>query len=315
MRARAPGKLVLSGAYSVLRGSPALVSAVNRYAFATTNAPATFESEEVRAFLDALPRGQRPPHPNLDAAALRTSVPGGSRKLGLGSSAALLSAAIMAVLTELEQTQPPPEDVFWRALDAHRRAQGGGSGIDVAASVFGRVLRFELTEGQPSWARACLPRELVVEVWAMTEAASTSDFVRRVFSLETREPNSFERLFSAQAEAARAAATALQTGSSLEFIRALGAQAMALRELGAASQVPIVLPVLDKLRPKLPEHAAWLPSGAGGGDVTLYIGTEPSPSSFRRAAAETSLTRLDLELDAEGVALTEEQSELRGASQ
>jgi phosphomevalonate kinase len=127
MRARAPGKLVLSGAYSVLRGAPALVSAVTRYAFATIGAPATFESEEVRAFLDTLPPEQRPPHPQLDAAALRTNVPGGSRKLGLGSSAALLSAAIMVVLTDLEQKEPFAEDVFWRAFDAHRRAQGGGS--------------------------------------------------------------------------------------------------------------------------------------------------------------------------------------------
>ena len=34
MRARAPGKLVLSGAYSVLEGAPALVAAVDRYALA-----------------------------------------------------------------------------------------------------------------------------------------------------------------------------------------------------------------------------------------------------------------------------------------
>ena len=34
MRARAPGKLVLSGAYAVLEGAPALVAAVDRYAVA-----------------------------------------------------------------------------------------------------------------------------------------------------------------------------------------------------------------------------------------------------------------------------------------
>lgn len=308
MRARAPGKLVLSGAYSVLCGAPAVVSAVDRYAFATTHAPPSFESEEVRAFLDTLPAAERPAHPHLDAAALRTSVPGGSRKLGLGSSAALLAAAITAVLAELEQRAPLAEDVFWQALRAHRRAQGGGSGIDVAASVFGRTLRFELAEDTPSWARYELPQGLVVEVWAMTEAASTSDFVRRVFSLEAREPKTFARLLSAQAEAASAA---LLAGSSLEFIRALTAQALALRELGEASHVPIVLPVLDQLRPKLPERAAWLPSGAGGGDVTLYVGTEPSPSSFRIAAANAGLARLELELDAEGAALTLESSDER----
>jgi len=40
--ARAPGKLVLSGAYAVLSGAPALVVAVDRYVVADSARPAAF---------------------------------------------------------------------------------------------------------------------------------------------------------------------------------------------------------------------------------------------------------------------------------
>ena len=49
MRARAPGKLVLSGAYAVLYGAPAIVTAVSRYAIADTGRAAEFVTPEVRA--------------------------------------------------------------------------------------------------------------------------------------------------------------------------------------------------------------------------------------------------------------------------
>src|ERR1700689_3835186 len=67
MRARAPGKLVLTGAYAVLEGAPAIVAAVDRYAVADDAAP---DEGDVRALHD-----------------------GSGRKLGLGSSAASMVAS------------------------------------------------------------------------------------------------------------------------------------------------------------------------------------------------------------------------------
>src|SRR6185437_2901148 len=86
--ARAPGKLVLSGAYAVLEGAPCLVAAVDRYAVADASRPATFVTDEVRC---AVAAGALARPPWFDASALRESAPDGtSRKLGLGSSAAIL---------------------------------------------------------------------------------------------------------------------------------------------------------------------------------------------------------------------------------
>ena len=50
-RARAPGKLVLSGAYAVLSGAPAIVTAVSRYVIADTSQLAELVTDEVAAAL------------------------------------------------------------------------------------------------------------------------------------------------------------------------------------------------------------------------------------------------------------------------
>ena len=133
MKAAAPGKLVVSGAYAVLEGAPAVVTAVDRYAVADSDRPATFITEEVKA------AGLEPP-PWFDATQLRD----GDHKLGLGSSAAIVVASLGTAESELPET-PSADDpivarVFHRALRAHQQAQGGGSGIDVAAASFGGTL-------------------------------------------------------------------------------------------------------------------------------------------------------------------------------
>lgn len=292
MRARAPGKLVISGAYAVLDGAPALVAAVDRYAVADTARPPEFVSEEVRAAL-----GERPA-PFVDASALRA----GDRKLGLGSSAAILVASLAAL--ELE-TAPElegralAERVLDRALRAHAEAQGGGSGIDVAASAYGGVLLARRTRDGLELAARALPSRLAVSVFAAGQAASTRELVARVRALKSAEPSSYARLLGAQAEAAAAAALALERDDAGDFVRALSAQARALAALGDAAQAPIVTPELRALAEEGERSgAAVLPAGAGGGDVALWVSAEPSrspPDHF------PGFERLRLSLGASGV--------------
>lgn len=54
MSSHAPGKLLLSGAYAVLRGAPAVVTAVQRYAIADGKTPGQLVTPEVQAALTAL---------------------------------------------------------------------------------------------------------------------------------------------------------------------------------------------------------------------------------------------------------------------
>jgi phosphomevalonate kinase len=295
-RAQAPGKLVLSGAYAVLSGAPAIVTAVSRYVIADTARPAELVTDEVAA---ALGPGQRAPA--FDASQLREA----GRKLGLGSSAAILLASLFA----LERDADPALDasglrrrLFARALVAHRQAQGGGSGVDVAASCFGGTLVYRLGAAGPELRPVTLPVQLVVEVWVCPTSASTRDFIAAVKALEQRAPTEHAALLGAQAQASEQASAALQAADAQGFIKALGAQQRALRALGSAAAIAIVTPELAELAPIAEEQGAvLLPAGAGGGDIALFVGVAPSTSEVRAGLEGHAHRLLQVGLSVPGV--------------
>ena len=301
MIARAPGKLVLSGAYAVLEGAPCIVAAVDRYVVADASRPAPFVPDEVRAAIDAgaiiLERA-----PWFDASALRDRLPdGSSRKLGLGSSAAILAASLGAVLGD----RTPDEHalraaVFPIALAAHRKAQGGGSGVDVAASVFGGILLAHLDPGGGlSTTPHLLPPGTFVEVFASPVAAVTRELLGRVRSLATLSPARHRACLDAAAAGARAA---VEARSIATFVLALSTQTDALAALGEAAGAPIVTEEVAALRaPAAAEGGTFAPSGAGGGDIAIFVGRAASSAGFRAAAAARGLSRIEMKVGAAGL--------------
>jgi phosphomevalonate kinase len=296
--ARAPGKLVLAGAYAVLEGAPAWVAAVDRYVVADTARPAELVTPEVREGLRDLPWAQPP---WFDASALRDA--GGQRKLGLGSSAAILVASLAAL--ELEGGQLGDEAlataVFDRALSAHRVAQGGGSGIDVAASAFGGVLRFQRARDgeRPLVAPRALPPLLEIAVWSSPQASSTAAMLARVATLrEARDAgyrSSVARLASAS-EACDRATTAD------DWIAICLEQLAGLRELGDSAGIPIVTSEMCAFHDAVGgSGVVVLPSGAGGGDVILVVSRGPAPPHVERVGRGLGLLPVGLSLGARGV--------------
>lgn len=295
-RARAPGKIVLSGAYAVLAGAPAIVSAVSRYVSADTARAATFVTDEVRAALAADEQA-----PWFDASELRED----GRKLGLGSSAAILVASLFA----LEQARSPGDGspqqlarVLARALDAHRQAQGGGSGVDVAASTWGGTLVYQLGPRGASSRPVELPAALQFEVWTCPTSASTRDLLAAVARLAQLSPERHARWLGAQILAAHQAALSVENQDAPALLAALRAQQRALLGLGSAAGVPIVTPELAALAPRAEEEGGvLLPAGAGGGDIALFVGGAPSTPALRVALENHAHRRLATELSAPGV--------------
>ncbi|MFO0758230.1 MAG: hypothetical protein U0359_17175 [Byssovorax sp.] len=301
MKARAPGKIVISGAYSVLEGAPALVAAVDRYALADSDRPPPMVTAEVQAAIDlgALDRA-----PFFDASALRAPLPGGgSRKLGLGSSAAILVASIAAASGDpLRDGAALARAVFPPALAAHRRAQPRGSGIDVAASAYGGVIEARLAaDGALAVAPHALPAGLILEVYACPTSATTDDLVGRVKTLAHTDRHRYTRLLGRAGDGARAAAG---TADLRAWLDAVELQIDALGELGAAAGAGIVTSEVGLLRRvALTEGAVFGPSGAGGGDIALYAGARASSAAFRAQAARLGFDLLDLHVGAPGVSL------------
>jgi phosphomevalonate kinase len=295
LKARAPGKLVLSGAYSVLHGAPAIATAVDRYVLADSSRAAEFVTPEVE---QALGRARAP---WFDASELRQA----GQKLGLGSSAAILVASLAALELEAEASLTRPElarRVLERARRGHQSAQGGGSGIDVFASVLGGTFRFELGEGEPRALTIALPAGLVLEAFWSGTAASTPRLLGQVRELAGRDPANHERLMGDQAAAAREALDAVEAGDAAQFVAALDAQGRALAALGDAASAPIVPDDARSLAALAREVGATvLPAGAGGGDIVLYVGLLPSSPGFRDRARELGHEHLELGFGARGV--------------
>ena len=299
MNVIAPGKLVLTGAYAVLEGAPAIVVAVDRYAVVDSQSPGKVD---VRSLHD-------------DA----------GQKLGLGSSAASLVASFGA--RALARGDDPRHaavrsEIFRAARDAHQRQQGGGSGVDVAASVHGGALRYTLLRAaSASTARAHrsseappastatrrfetaihaveMPAGLVLAAFWSGTSARTSELLARVDALRAR--GGAAAIFTALRDVAEEAADAIVDAG--RFVQRAAAFGRALAALGDAADAPIVPAAFAELAGLAErEGAAFFPSGAGGGDVAVWLGVHPPSSAFTARATTLALSPLTLAIDHGGV--------------
>ncbi|MBI3178041.1 MAG: hypothetical protein HYZ27_00170 [Deltaproteobacteria bacterium] len=295
--ARAPGKLVVLGEYAVLEGAPALVTAVDRYAVVRARpAPrseveahelgvrAAFEVERGRVVWGQQVTADQRAALSLVAACIEEAAPGSTplalevdtrelvdaksgAKLGLGSSAAVSVALCGALLARAGITDA--QEIFARALAAHRGAQSGGSGVDVAAACFGQSLVFR-AGAAPRFYPVALTVEMVC-VWT-GRAASTRALVQAVHDFAERDRAGYSEHMAALARVA-ARGVAAARACDVEALRtAIAAYGTLLADLGKASGAAIWSA----------EHRRWQsiveaaggvykPSGAGGGDCGIAV--------------------------------------------
>src|SRR5260370_3639318 len=296
MRVLAPGKLVLTGAYAVLDGAPAIVAAVDRYAVADSSRVSQSPAPEVRAaFGDAAA-------PETDVRALHDAE---GRKLGLGSSAAaVVSAFAPKALARGEDLNDASvrAGLFLEARRAHGRVQNGGSGVDVAASVYGGVLKYVVGEFSPAIRRVVWPADVVLAAYFGGVSARTTELRARVAALRSGRSRDFAPLAKSMADTARLAADALEAGNGSGFVAAARIYGALLAELGRMAAAPIVPPAFAELASVAErEGAGFFPSGAGGGDVAVWLGTLGPSAAFAGRAQALGLTRLSLSIDRVGV--------------
>jgi len=298
--------MVLTGAYAVLEGAPALAIAVSRGAYADSARAALTPTPEVAA---ALERTQEGPvvAPHVDASAMFV----GSRKLGLGASAAILVASLAARISDSGADLGDPavrDGLFVRAREAHAEAQGGGSGIDVAASVYGGTIRYVRGERVR---HVALPAGLGVHVFACGTSARTSELRAEVDRLAKSNPSVHRACFAELGAIAREADAAIAQSDAGAFVEALRRTARSLARLGVAAQVGIVPAGFETLEEiARGERASFSVSGAGGGDVAVYVGPAAPSPAFLEAAHALGLFSLSLSLDPNGVRVADRVSAL-----
>jgi phosphomevalonate kinase len=309
--ASAPGKLVICGEYAVLDGAPAISAAVDRRAVVTVR-PADAGVVVSRGFRDGRHRfgsrgGRVEWQPGTAALPLfeagwaalspvtdervevsldTTAFHAGSRKLGLGSSAALA----VALVGGLAAWQGSDADVGRVAADAHRAFQGGsGSGVDVATSVAGGLVRFTMAGERAALA---WPKGLEAAVLWSGVSASTRDRLSRLeraASLPSRP---------ALARVAEAAAAAWTGGESAAVIEATRSFVAALRTFSDDHGLDVFAAGHAQLAELAEsEGLVYKPCGAGGGDIGIVLGDSAGRvAAFADAAEPAGFARLPLEL-------------------
>ena len=262
--ASAPGKIVLSGEYAVLFGAPAVCMAVNRRAVATLSDSRDgrchletpgFSGDEPFRLLDAL-CSERPLRKiELDTRAFSAD----GKKLGLGSSAAL-TVALAAAMSATT-------DVLLDARRAHRALQdGGGSGVDIAAAVYGGLIRYEMAEARVQ--RLDWPAGLHMRAIWTGIPSLTSEKIRKLADrvMQASRP--------ALLRAAGKIADAWATGEAQRILDEYRPYIGVLREFSVDHDLGIFDAGHDELADAaMARGLIYKPAGAGGGDIGVLFGT------------------------------------------
>ena len=230
----------------------------------------------------------------------------GVAKLGLGSSAALTVALTEALRCWSHEGEQQPIVDSAQLLDLHRTFQGGrGSGIDLAASVTGGVVEYELTDGgrNPTALPLELPENLhLVFIWT-GRSASTGDFLARLDAGMSSDGGEIAAVLNQLGSISAAGIADLRAGRISALLDHVSDFGRAMERLGQAAGIPILSDEHLELR-RLAEDVgvSYKPSGAGGGDVGIGFTDDPElAKAFAAKAADAGFPPLNLKIDPVGV--------------
>lgn len=346
IRVLAPGKMVLVGEYAVLYGAPALVAAVDREAAVSLSTQAgaglvvhapDIGIVNLRLYWESghlgLQNG-RPLPPVLKVVSgvlgfyssrlqarvaheeLRIEIDtsgfvqqADNCKLGLGSSAAVTVALTRALLTYLEasKSETNHDSLFTTTYELHREMQGGvGSGLDVAASVYGSLVAYPAREqgSVPRPKKVAAPGWPPMQVVFVGHAASTPELVAKVNAWKQASPDRFQALMSTMGAICAAVLNAARDHDPMAVRQGCAAYGECMAKLGVHSGADILSAAHRAMLQLAGGSVSYKPSGAGGGDLGLFFGDSaadflPLLPSIEAAGA----TPLSLGIAPEGVRL------------
>jgi diphosphomevalonate decarboxylase len=216
----------------------------------------------------------------LDTSAFFGQVAGRRLKLGLGSSAALTVALAAALVLHAGRGVLSADRRAWleRLVQLHRTFQGGqGSGVDVAASLVGGVILYQLVDGaHPTPSEVRWPAGLhTLYVWS-GHPASTPDMLARLSAWRVEHAAEYRRQMEELRAIAYAGADGVHQNQAAAVLHAAKQYVAALEELGRASGVDIVSAEHAQIARLAVEcGAVYKPCGAGGGDIGVAFALDP----------------------------------------
>lgn len=239
-----------------------------------------------------------------------------NQKLGLGSSAALTSALIAGLIQfgdPKNQIEKETNFLFNTALQAHRRAQGNiGSGIDISASVFGGVLKYQLTDKEfskvPLHEKLTIPDDLHILIIWTGESASTKQFIRNIETFKRKEFNNFKNIMNRMYKISALGIEALKQKNTLRYLEAVKEYYNEMKNLGNKSSTPIVSKNHQEISDLVTTSGGvYKPSGAGGGDLGVaFSNSLKTQEVISKNLENTNFKIINLDIAEKGIQIITE---------
>jgi phosphomevalonate kinase len=188
-----------------------------------------------------------------------------------------LTVALCAALLQLFGHDAELADraaLLRRLLQLHRDFQGGrGSGLDLAASLYGGVIEYTLcAECAPQVRPRTWPAALErVAVWS-GRPASTAQMLQALEAWRAEAPDASTAILASLCRLSQQGANAAGAGDAAALLEILNDYSDALQQFGEASKITVFTPEHRRIRDVLQAlGAVYKPCGAGGGDLGLAV--------------------------------------------
>jgi phosphomevalonate kinase len=227
-------------------------------------------------------------------------------KLGLGSSSAV-AVALDAGLRSFAGGQQQ-SGLSMRALDRllrpYRRGQDGrGSGIDLATSLCGGVIRYQRQGEGCEVHRVVLPEAIgLLFVWT-GQAASTSSLLSIYQRWRDDHPDQSGAILAQMQQACETAWQAIDRGDGEALVEQFGVYGRIMGTMGSLMGAPVLGAEHARIQAEAERRGlAYKPCGAGVGDIGMIAATDPVALSDMRSWLQgQDLRVLSLAVDDQGV--------------
>lgn len=250
-------------------------------------------------------------------------------KYGLGSSAAVVTSVVTAVLEKFLQYRPARSLIFKLAAIAHVRTQGSGSGADIAASTYGGVIHYKSFQAnwltyelrktkkiipiiQKKWdylhiKQIRFPEKIHVCIGWTGKPASTKNLVGEIAKLKRTDWSSYKRFLRSSRTAVNDILKSIARSDQKLFFEGINKNRHALATLGEIARVPIETEKLARLSDVAEQlNGAGKLSGAGGGDCGIaFLQSEVNCEQLYERWKKYHIQPLDIVIDRAGTIVIE----------
>jgi phosphomevalonate kinase len=198
-------------------------------------------------------------------------------KLGLGSSAAVTVGLLAAVRKHINPAWTNKHALMHVGYRQHNESQDqAGSGIDIAASVFGGVLRYKVKTNAAAFSpvikKVSVPEDLQMRFVWTGRPATTAFFLKGLKDLKMNHTNDYDRSMKRLIRLAQVGCQAFEQSDTSKFLETVERFYHGLEDLGYMSRIPIISETHRRIARIVYENGGYYkPSGAGGGDFGIIF--------------------------------------------